>query len=296
MAPGRSSLDTELAKFHEIRLEEWAVNNRRRMPNTPLSRRLPGLVPLIVFAAVLCGEGSSRADAGPQPPCGSAPIPPYPGLEESPAAKAWDRAESGRNWIPPACTGWTDSGFMTLVATVARFRHASGVEGLLRRVGAISELAGIRYWSTTHKRWQALILNANALSEAAGDRPREDFSPGEMTEGKSFYFQQEDNLSGKAIYRMRIRSASPDRLVFDTENINTMRYLRMPMFRPGGVQSITFLDRESQDVWRYYSLMRTGRNASPLTAGYDASSINRAVALYRYMAGIPTDKEPPASP
>ena len=266
------------------------------MLNKPLCRRLARAVPLAVVAAILCGEVSARADAGPQPPCGSATFPPYPDLEESPAVRVWDRAESGRDWIPPTCTGWTDSGFTTLVVTVARFRHASGVEGLLRRIGAISEHAGIRYWSTTHKRWQTLILNAHALSDSAGDRRREDFSPGEMTEGKSLYYLHEDNLSGKAIYRMRIRSALPDRLVFDTENISAVRYLLMPIFRPGGMQSITFLDRESQDVWRYYSIMRTGKNASLLTAGYEASSINRAVAFYRYLAGIPTDKEPPASP
>jgi len=266
------------------------------MVNKPLYRRLSGVVFLIVFAAILCDEVSSRADTGPQPPCGSATFPPYPDLENSPAARVWGRAESGRDWTPPACTGWTDSGFTTLVVTVARFHHASGIEGLLRRIGAISGFAGIRYWSTTHKRWQTLIINAHALSEAAGDRRREDFSLGEMTEGKSLYFQQEDNLSGKAIYRMRIRSASPDRLVFDTENTSTLRYLRMPIFRPGGMQSITFLDRESHDVWRYYSIMRTSKNASLLTAGYEASSINRAVAYYRYLAGIPTDKEPPASP
>ena len=82
----------------------------------------------------------------------------------------------------------------------------------------------------------------------------------------------------------------------DTENTGTIRYLLTPMFRPGDLQTITFLDRESQDVWRYYSIMRTGRKASLLTAGYEASSINRAVAFYRYLAGIPTDKEPPASP
>jgi hypothetical protein len=270
--------------------------DRRRMSNTPLCRRWSGVVPLAVFAAILCGEVSSRADTGPQPPCGSVTFPPYPGLENSPSVRGWDRAESGRDWTPPACTGWTDPGFTTLVVTVARFRHASGVEGLLRRIGAISGLAGIRYWSTTHKRWQTLILSAHALSEAAGDRRREDFSSGEMTEGRSMYFQQEDNLSGKTIYRMRIRNASPDRLVFDTENTSPVRYLRMPMFRPGGMQSITFLDRESQDVWRYYSIMRTSRNASRLTTGYEASSVNRAVAFYRYLAGIPTDKEPPASP
>ena len=266
------------------------------MLKKPLYRRMSVVVPLTVFAAILCGDVSSRADTVPQPPCGSATFPPYPDLENSPAARVWDRAESGRDWTPPACTGWTDSGFTTLVVTVARFRHASGVEGLLRRIGAISGLAGIRYWSTTHKRWQTLIINAHALPEAAGDRPREDFSPGEMAEGKNLFYQQEDNLSGKAIYRMRIRSASPDRLVFDTENTGAVRYRRMPIFPSGGVQTITFLDRESQDVWRYYSIMRTSRNASLLTAGNASSSINRAVAYYRYLAGIPTDKEPPAAP
>lgn len=266
------------------------------MLNKPRYRRLSGAVFLTVFAAIVSGEVSSRAEPVPQPPCGSATFPPYPDLQNSPAVRAWDRAELGRDWTPPACTGWTDSGFTTLVVTVARFRHASGAEGLLRRVGAISEHTGIRYWSTTHKRWQTLIINAQALSDATGDRRREDFAPGEMAEGKSLYFQQEDNLSGKAIFRMRIRSASPDRLVFDTENTGIMRYLLLPMFRPGGMQSITFLDRESQDIWRYYSITRTSRNASLLTAGYEASSINRAVAFYRYLAGIPTDKEPPASP
>ncbi len=183
-----------------------------------------------------------------------------------------------------------------MVVTVARFRHASGVEDLLRRIGAISELVGMRYWSTTHKRWQTLIVRSYALPGPAGDRSRKDFSPDEIEEGNCLYFQQEDNLSGKAIYRMRIQSASPDRLVFDTENISTVRYFRWPLFRPGEIQSIYFLERESQDVWRYYSIARTGKNASTLTAGHDASSVNRAVAFYRYLAGIPTDKEPPAAP
>ena len=88
----------------------------------------------------------------------------------------------------------------------------------------------------------------------------------------------------------------PLTLVFDTENTGAVRHLRMPISRPGGMQSITFLDRESQDVWHYYSIMRTSKNAILLTAGYEASSINRAVAFYRYLAGIPTDKEPPAAP
>ena len=265
------------------------------MSNKPLYRGLSRAVSLIVFAAILSGAVSARADTFPQPPCGVAAFPPWPDPVNSPVARVWADAESGRDWTPPACTGWKDPGFTTLVATAARFRHPSGVEGLLRRIGAISGLAGMKYWSTTHEGWQTLIISAHALSEANGDRIREDFSPGEMAGGKALYFQQEDSLSGKAIYRLRIRSVSPDLLVFDTENTGTVRYLRMPLFRPGEMQSVTFLERESQDVWRYYNLSRTGKNASRLTVGRDASSVNRAVAFYRHLAGIPTDKEPPAA-
>ena len=58
------------------------------------------------------------------------------------------------DWTPQACTGWAAAGFTTLVTTVARFRYSSDAEGLLRHIGAISALAGMRYWSTTHKAWQ----------------------------------------------------------------------------------------------------------------------------------------------
>jgi hypothetical protein len=61
------------------------------------------------------------------------------------------------------------------------------------------------------------------------------------------------------------------------------------------LQAIYFLDRESSDIWRYYSIARTGKNANGLATGHDASTVNRAVAFFRYLAGIPTDQEPPAA-
>jgi len=273
-----------------------AVKHRLRILSKPLYWRVSVVAPIILFMTILCSGLSSHAAAGPQPPCGCAAIPPYPDLKMSPVVRVWDSADLGQDWTPPACTGWTYSDFTTVVVTVARFRHTSGVEGLLRRVGAISERAGIRYWSTTRKQWQTLVIDALALSEAVGDRRRRDFSPEEMVEGVSLFFQQEDNLSGKAIYRMRILSASPGQLVFDTENLSIMRYFFIPLFRPGDMQSIYFFERESQEVWRYYGIVRTSKITSLLTAGNEASYINRSVAFYRYLTGVPTDKEPPASP
>jgi hypothetical protein len=243
----------------------------------------------------LSSPALQAAHLGPQPPCGKEFVPPYPALNDSAIVKSWNKSELGRDWSPPACTGWTAVGFTTLVTIAARFRYTSGAEDLLRHIGAISELTGMRYWSTTHKQWQSLIVDAHALSGLQPSQRREDFTPDEMRVGKTLYFEQVDNLSGKAIYRMHIAEASTDRLVIEVENVSTMRYLFIPLFHPGEVQSIYFLDRESENVWRYYSIVRTGMNANRLIAGNESSAVNRAVAFYRHLVGIPTDREPPAA-
>ena len=248
-----------------------------------------------VFSAILLCLAPCYAQLRPQPPCGAEPVPLYPGLDNPPIVTFWSAPDFGRDWKPPACTGWAAPGFSTLITTVARFRYSGGAEGLLNHIGAISELAGMRYWSTTHTQWQTLIVSAHALSSSQLGRRRPDFTPDEMTQGNALYLEQADNLSGTAVYRMRVAEASADRLVFDVENVSIMRYSFFTLFDPGEMQSIYFLDRESEGVWRYYSIARTGRNASRLATGHASSSINRAVAFYRSLVGIPTDREPPAA-
>jgi hypothetical protein len=249
----------------------------------------------LVLSAVLLSQTYACAQSGPQPPCGQEPVPPYPVLDTPANVKSWSKSDLGRDWRAPACSGWTAAGFSTLVTTSARFRYTSGSDALLRHIGAISELAGIRYWSTTHKQWQTLIVDAHALAGTQPGQRRADFTVAEMKQGTPLYFEQVDNLSGKAVYRMRLAEASADRIVFDVENVNPVRYLLITIFHTGEMQSIYFLDRESEDVWRYYSMVRMGQNANRLIAGNESSSVNRAVAFYRYMVGIPTAQEPPAS-
>jgi hypothetical protein len=244
----------------------------------------------LLWAAVLF------AQSPPIPPCGAGEVfPQYPAVDAPPKVEVWEREGLGANWAPPECTAWKTQGFAMLVAVAGRFHAPSGDAGLLRRIGAISELQGVRYWSTTHQRWQTLISSAWALEDSNGKHRRKDFVPGELTSGRTLYFEQEDNLTGKATYGLRVQSVSPGRMVFETENVTTMRYLFVPVFRPGEVQSVYFLDRETEDVWRFYSITRTAPGASSLAIGHDASSINRAVALYRHLAGIPTDQDPPAA-
>ena len=94
---------------------------------------------------------------------------------------------------------------------------------------------------------------------------------------------------------MHIVEATASRLVFDVENVSTMRYFFIPILHPGELQAMYFLDRESDNVWRYHSIVRTGKNANGLINGNESSSVNRAVAFYRHMVGIPADQEPPAA-
>jgi hypothetical protein len=247
------------------------------------------------FSVMLLCQAAAYAQSRPQPPCGTEPVPPYPSLDNSPVVKSWSESDLGRDWKPPACAGWAAPGFSTLITTAARFRYTAGAGGLLRHIGAISELAGMRYWSTTHQQWQTLIVSAYALTGPEPSHHRQDFTLDEMKAGKALYLEQADNLSGTGIYRMRVAEASEDRLVFGIENVSVMRYLFVTLFDPGEMQSVYFLDRESDGVWRYYSMVRTGRNASRLATGHPSSSINRTVAFYRSLAGIPTDREPPAA-
>lgn len=265
------------------------------MNRNPRHATRAGLYIRFVLPLMLLYPLHGYAQSGPLPPCGMEPIPPYPDLGSPPSVKFWSESDLGRDWRPPACVGWAEAGFSTLITTVARFPYTSGAEGLLRHIGAISELTGMRYWSTTHQQWRTLIVGAHALTGPQPSRRRPDFTLDEMQAGKALYLEQADNLSGTATYRMRIAEASADRLVFEIENVSAMRYLFVTLFDPGEMQSVYFLDRESDDVWRYYSISRTGRNASRLAAGHPASSINRSVAFYRALAGIPADQEPPAA-
>ena len=55
---------------------------------------------LLCFAAALCSREAAHADSGPQTPCESEPVPPYPELDHSPVVKVWGRSDLGRELDP----------------------------------------------------------------------------------------------------------------------------------------------------------------------------------------------------
>ena len=59
-------------------------------------------------------------------------------------------------------------------------------------------------------------------------------------------------------------------------------------------RALYLFEREDGKVWDYYSLTATGEGANRLVAGHPRSHIKRAVAIYRYAAGLAPDGAAPA--
>ena len=164
----------------------------------------------------------------------------------------------------------------------------------LARFGAVSRTTGIRYWSVTDQRWDTLIREAFAVTDAAGTSRRDDFGIEELRPGVAFYSAERDGRSsGVVIYRIRVIARTPDHVAVSVINVSPVRVALVTMFRPGELQATYFLDRLGPDAWGYFGLW--GVTTGLLTGGHAASSINRAVAIYRHFAGIPTDQDPPAA-
>lgn len=239
---------------------------------------------------------------GPRPPCaGAAPLPAYAEPGAPPAVRVWNGAElDAAGWTPPACTGWPPAPApRTLAALAGRFRRAGGVEALLARFAAVSALTTVRYWSVADGRWARLFDDASALRGPDAALRRPDFATAELTPGAELFLALDDSRStGMVVHRLRVLEASPGRLAVSLENVGAVRYLLLPLAGPGDLRSAFFLDRGrgALEAWSCYALTAIGAGASGLLAGHASSVVNRAAALYRHLAGVPTDQEPPAAP
>ena len=94
---------------------------------------------------------------------------------------------------------------------------------------------------------------------------------------------------------MRVRESTDERIVIETENVAPVRWWAVTLFPPGALRTVYILEQRSTGIWSYYALTKVA-GGSWLVAGHEKSYINRVVALYRHLAGIPTDQEPPAAP
>jgi hypothetical protein len=278
------------------------------MQSTALKRRLcldRAIAPPVARAAALvlllglAGPVARAGDQAPQLPCGAPAAPPMPAYAEPgqpPNVQAW-RGTLAQEWQPPACSGLNASkGADILVAVSGSFRHEGEIGELLARIGAVSARGNMRYWSTTERAWKPLVTEAFALSGPDPAQRRADFAAASYVKGESLHYAQSDNRSsGKTVFRERLMAVERERLVVSSENLTPVKMMMLTLFDPGDLQKVYFVERRAPGVWNYYSLTRARMASALMPLGSEASYINRAAAFYRFVAGIPTDQEPPAA-
>lgn len=230
-------------------------------------------------------------------PCAGPSYPEVPVLDAPPNVAFWNGAASAK-WVPPPCSGWRTDPAVLLVTVAGRFTNPGDVDGLLSRIGNVSALPAVRYWSVTDKKWEALFTRANGLRGPEANTPRADFSVAEFRSGSDLYFLSTDNRTQKELVtRLRIRNVGSEHVILEMTNVSPLRWLTFTVVPAGDLQTLYFLDKTSDGSWQFYTVTRVLSVPfllSRLVTG--PSYVNRAVAMYRHIAGIPTDREPPAAP
>jgi hypothetical protein len=225
-------------------------------------------------------------------PCGGAAL----ATPAGGAIRVWNGSTAeAESWHPPACTGWTAPGFKLLVQVAGSFPYEGDGAGLLDRFGAVSALTQVRFWSVSESDWRPLVERSLALAGPGAERRRPDFTADELKRGGDFYFEQGGGRASDVTYRLRVLDATHDRIVLSTENVTAVKLFLVTLFPPGELQSVYVLQRRATREWSYVNLTRTGREASPLTDGRDASIVNRAAALARHFTGTELVRGPAPS-
>jgi hypothetical protein len=193
----------------------------------------------------------------------------------------WLGADLRRDgWSPPACLGWT--GDSRLVAALAvTFRSGSTLGQLVARMTDVSAYPSVDYWSVSHQAWRPIALEARPVAQPAG------------AAASDLYYVERGDLSGSSTYRLGVVERTPDRAVIVSQNVSPIRIAVITAFEPGALQLALFIERAGPDLWHLYALSRVGAGSSSLVTSSPSSYLNRLDAFRRYLAGTPTNQEPP---
>ncbi len=248
----------------------------------------------LLTTALAVGVVPASAEADPVPPClgpDFAPTPAYAPLGAQPSVSVWRNVSLD---FGGACPGVLDGPASLVIALSGRFHNDGTLEALAARIGAVSTLEGLPYWSVSDRRWRPLISVSYAIESPALTEPRPDFTAADVLSGRTLYMAQRDTRShGLNIYALEATSPSVDQLIVTTTNHTGIRFLLATLFEPQALVSTVVFTRIRGDQWGYFGLtvVREG-----VVRSREASFINRAAALQRFFTGQRPDAEPPLSP
>jgi hypothetical protein len=250
----------------------------------------------LLVCACLSGVGAARAaESAPAPPCAGRPPAAPATAGTDPSVTVWHAPASSDGWQLASCRGLTPPSDAVLIEVSGRFRHEGDALSLLARIGTVSDQTGILYWSVGEAAWRELLIDASALSGPELELRRPDFTLDDLRPGARLHMLYDDDEEpGPVVFETEVKEAGPDGFVTVMRNATAMRLMGMSIADPGDISSLLSVRRVGASEFDYDAL--TAVALSPIAAAMvsDASHANRAVASYRYLAGIPGDRDPPA--
>jgi hypothetical protein len=231
-----------------------------------------------------------------RPPCDAAPQPAYPKPGGPPVIASWTASDINKTaWQLSPCLRWTESNTRLATALAAVFR-APSLDYLLARYGALSQYKSIHVWSTMHQAWEPFTTQAGFTDGPAANYTYPDPKPADFVTGKDFYYYEIDPRTGRTIHHLKVGRRTADRVELMTENLTPISYSMFTIFEPHALKTATFIERRGPNEWGYYQAIGVGEGSDFIALHSASPYINRLTALYRYMAGLPTDGSPPAAP
>lgn len=231
-----------------------------------------------------------------RPPCGgSAPQPAYAPAGGAPVISSWSEADLDKSaWQMSPCLRWS-GGKTRLAAALSASVRAPSLDDLLNRYGALSKYTTIRVWSTMHQAWEPFASQAGFTDGLAATYTMPDLKAADFTPGKEFFYYEIDARTGRTIHHLIVGQRTADRVELITENLTPIKYSMFTVFEPHALRTATFIERRGAGEWGYYQTIGVGEGSDFIAVHSASPYINRLTALYRYMAGIPTDGAPPAA-
>jgi hypothetical protein len=164
---------------------------------------------------------------------------------------------------------------------------------VLGRLGALSRQRAIVYWSASRGEWRPMLDDAAALAGPEPATRREDFGPQDFRPGATLHVLYDDSDPlGPVVYRITVLDSGPDRLRAVSVNTTPGRLMGFNVAEPGDLSSALAIRREPDGVFRYHVLTVVRLTSLAAAMVSHASHVNRAVAIFRYVAGLPSEGTP----
>ncbi len=267
------------------------------------SRGIINLVNRSLFLALLTLLSASAAWAqspfqgfAMRPPCDGPPHPAYAPPGGQPVIASWTEDDLNNSaWQLAPCLHWTE-GRTRLATALAAVVHAPSLDDLLTRYGALSQYKSIQFWSTMHQAWEPFVTQAGFTDGPAVTYTHPDLKPEDFVAGREFYYYEIDPRTGRTLHHLTVRKRTADKVELSTENLTPIKYSLFTIFEAHALRSATFIERHGPSEWGYYQTIGVGEGSDFIAVRSASPYINRLTALYRYMAGMPTDGAPAAAP